>query len=403
MSMEENGFKYDIIVVGLQPWDVALGSNCVDIAKVFSKTNRVLYVNRPTDRRSELKRWFSGTPSKVLDAKRKGYKLSQVQSNLWVLDTGLVLDSINLFKGNLFKFLLRKNCKKLAASIKQAIADLGFSDYLLFNDNDFFQGQFLKEELSPQLYIYYLRDYLINQPYFKRNGSKMERELLKKADLVFTNSNYLQRYAAAYNSYSFYIGQGCNLNSTSAVELSDTPKELFDIKRPIVGYVGNLVTLRLDLSLLEKMASSRQELSWVFVGPMDDGFAKSNIKKLSNVIFTGHKSQADLPRYISCFDVCINPQLLNETTIGNYPRKIDEYMLLGKPVVARKTEFTQELGDVIYQYENEDEFLQSLDYAISENAASCKIEERKMIASSHTWENSVKKLIETIESFKKSK
>jgi glycosyltransferase involved in cell wall biosynthesis len=121
------------------------------------------------------------------------------------------------------------------------------------------------------------------------------------------------------------------------------------------------------------------------------------------VIFTGHKSQADLPGYISCFDVCINPQLLNETTIGNYPRKIDEYMLLGKPVVARKTEFTQELGDLIYQYENEDEFLQSLDYAISENAASCKIEERKMIASSHTWENSVKKLIETIESFEKSK
>jgi hypothetical protein len=28
---------------------------------------------------------------------------------------------------------------------------------------------------------------------------------------------------------------------------------------------------------------------------------------------------------------------LNETTKGNYPRKIDEYLAMGKPVVATKT------------------------------------------------------------------
>ncbi len=401
MSMQENGLKYDIIIVGLQPWDVALGSNCVDMAKVFSKTCRVLYVNRASDRRTELKKWFSDSSSKELGAKRKGYKLSKVQTNIWVLDTGLVLESINLFKGGLFNYLLKRNCKKLAASIQLAITELGFKDYLLFNDNDFFQGQFLKEELSPRLYIYYLRDYLINQPYFRRNGSNMEQELLKKADLVFTNSNYLQRYAAAYNSSSFYIGQGCNLNITTTIGNNVEPKELVEIKKPVIGYVGNLVTLRLDLSLLEKVASRRQELSWVFVGPLDDGFAKSELRKLPNVIFTGHKSQADMPIYISSFDVCINPQLLNETTVGNYPRKIDEYMLFGKPVVARKTEFTQELGDLIYQYENEDEFLQSLDYALSEDLTSVKIQKRKTIASNHTWENSVQQLFDKLDNFEK--
>jgi glycosyltransferase involved in cell wall biosynthesis len=400
--MKENRFKYDIIIVGLQPWDVALGSNCVDMAKIFSKTCRVLYVNRASDRRTELKKWFIGNTSKQSGGKRKGYKLSNVQTNIWVFDTGLVLESINFFKGGLFNYLLKRNCKKLAASIKFAITDLGFKDYLLFNDNDFFQGQFLKEELSPRLYIYYLRDYLINQPYFRKNGSIMERKLLEKADLIFTNSNYLQRYAATYNSSSFYIGQGCNLNITTTIENTVEPKDLVEIKKPIIGYVGNLVTLRLDLSLLEKVVSNRQELSWVFVGPLDDGFAKSKLRKLPNVIFTGHKSQVDLPIYISSFDVCINPQLLNETTVGNYPRKIDEYMLFGKPVVARKTEFTQELGDLIYQYETEDEFLQSLDHAIAEDASSLKIHQRKTIAGSHTWDNSVKKLVETIETFEKS-
>jgi len=40
----------DIIIVGQQPWDLELGSNCKDIALEFSKHNRVLYVNAPLDR-----------------------------------------------------------------------------------------------------------------------------------------------------------------------------------------------------------------------------------------------------------------------------------------------------------------------------------------------------------------
>lgn len=40
----------DIIVVGQQPWDVEIGSNCKNIAIEFAKHNRVLYVNSPLDR-----------------------------------------------------------------------------------------------------------------------------------------------------------------------------------------------------------------------------------------------------------------------------------------------------------------------------------------------------------------
>ena len=31
----------DIIVVGVQPWDIEIGSNCKNIAHEFSKHNRV--------------------------------------------------------------------------------------------------------------------------------------------------------------------------------------------------------------------------------------------------------------------------------------------------------------------------------------------------------------------------
>ena len=37
----------DIIVMGIQPWDIEIGSNCKNIALEFAKNNRVLYVNPP--------------------------------------------------------------------------------------------------------------------------------------------------------------------------------------------------------------------------------------------------------------------------------------------------------------------------------------------------------------------
>jgi hypothetical protein len=45
----------DIIVVGLQPLDSLIGSNCINIAEEFARNNRVLYVNYPFDKAS-LKR-----------------------------------------------------------------------------------------------------------------------------------------------------------------------------------------------------------------------------------------------------------------------------------------------------------------------------------------------------------
>jgi hypothetical protein len=54
--MKEKTIKNrDIIVVGQQPWDVEIGSNCKNIALEFSKQNRVLYVNSPLDRITSIR------------------------------------------------------------------------------------------------------------------------------------------------------------------------------------------------------------------------------------------------------------------------------------------------------------------------------------------------------------
>ena len=54
MSSQDLITNRDIIIVGQQPWDVEIGSNCKDIAIEFSKYNRVpvsyTHLTLPTNR-----------------------------------------------------------------------------------------------------------------------------------------------------------------------------------------------------------------------------------------------------------------------------------------------------------------------------------------------------------------
>src|SRR5690606_23550904 len=110
---------------------------------------------------------------------------------------------------------------------------------------------------------------------------------------------------------------------------------------PIIGYVGVLHSSRLDIEAMLNIAQCRPDWTLVLVGPEDAVFRTSALHQQANVIFVGMKSMTELARYIYYFDVCINPQFLTPLTVGNYPRKVDEYLAMGKPVVAFATHAMQ--------------------------------------------------------------
>jgi glycosyltransferase involved in cell wall biosynthesis len=85
------------------------------------------------------------------------------------------------------------------------------------------------------------------------------------------------------------------------------------------------------------------------------------------VHFLGAKKMEDLPLYVKAFDVCINPQLVNEVTIGNYPRKIDEYLAMGKPTVATSTTAMEVFADYCYLANNKEGYIKSIEAALSTN------------------------------------
>jgi glycosyltransferase involved in cell wall biosynthesis len=380
----------DFIIIGLQALDSPIGSNCINIAYEIARHNRVLYVNYPLDRLTKIREKHDPLIQKrfkVLSGSEPD--LVQVNDNMWNLFPKTTLESISQIPFNgVFDFLNRINNKRFARQIKSAINRLEFSNYFLFNDSDMFRGFYLKELLNPELYIYYTRDNLIAVDFWKKQGIRIEAALMAKSDLVVANSTYLADHARQFNPHSYYVGQGCDVSLFDKKLVAKIPEEFSNIPKPIIGYIGALFSLRLDIEVLEHIALKRQDWSLVLVGPEDEAFKNSNLHKISNVHFLGSKKMEELPSYLYPFDVALNPQKLNEVTIGNYPRKIDEYLAMGKPTVATRTKAMEVFEDYTYLAQNKEEYLELIEKALNENTVE-KETAREAFAKSHTWENNV--------------
>lgn len=383
----------DIVIVGLQPWYYNIGSNCKDIAIRLAEHNRVLYVNKPLNRKT----WVSKNKDEGVQLhydviKNNKNKVQKIQKNMWQLFPESVIESINwLPSTSLFKKLNYTNCKRFAADIKAAINQLDFNNIILFNDNDIYNGYYLKELLSPSLYIYYCRDYLRGYSYWKKHCDVLEPELIEKADAVVTNSEYYASYCGRHNGSSYYIGQGCNTALFNGNKKYELPADIKNIAYPIIGYTGALDADRLDEKIIAAIAKKYSNANVVLVGPELENFISSDLHKFNNIHFLGRKPLQELPAYINAFDVCMNPQVKNEITKGNYPLKIDEYLSMGKPVVATRTEAMRMFEPYTYLSNSPEEFVALIEKALSDDNDNLKAT-RMDFAGSHTWEKSVQEL-----------
>lgn len=387
----------DIVIIGLQPWYTKIGSNCKNIALEFARHNRVLYVNSALDRRTVL---LSSKDPDIAEhiqiSKGKGENLLKVQENFWNLYPKRVLESISWlpFTG---AFMLgnRINNKRFAADIQEAVDQLGFKDILLFNDNDIYRGYYLKELLKPAQYIYYSRDNLVAMDFWKKHGAELEPKHIAKADVAVANSLYLTDMLKQYNKNSHYVGQGCDLRLFDPAKAIERPAELVGLKGPVIGYVGALTAMRIDPAILMYISQQRPDWNVILVGPEDEVFQQSALHQQANVHFLGRKDMAALPAFLQHFDVCLNPQLVNPITIGNYPLKIDEYLAMGKPTVATATKTMELFNDYVHLAGSVEEYVPLIEKALQENDPALTAA-RIAFARSHTWENSVEGIYKAI-------
>lgn len=392
----------DFIITSLQPWDIEIGSTIKNTALELSKKNRVLYLNTPLDHTTWLRGGKSAALRHRLDVLRgRTPALRQINERMWVADCPFMVYSIGKLPGTwLFDRCNRSNNRKIATRILEAAAALGFRDFIHLIDTDIYRSQYLKEYIRPALSIYYCRDFVIGESYWKKNGTRLEPLLAAKSDLVLANSTHFAARLKVYNPHTYPIETGVNLNLYDARKPWDMPADLAPVPHPIIGYVGTVNSTRLDADLLYRLAEARPGYNFVFTGPEDEVFARHPLHKLKNVWFLGKKPVAVLPAYITGYDVCINPQMVNEITDGNYPLKIDEYLAMGKPTVATSTHTMRDIfRDYVFLATGEAEYLDAFDRALATAADPALKEARIRFAHTHSWEKSVGKIYQIIEQF----
>jgi len=116
---------------------------------------------------------------------------------------------------------------------------------------------------------------------------------------------------------------------------------------------------------------------------------------MSNVHFLGFQKPESLSEFIYGFDICINPQVLNQMSIGNYPRKIDEYLAMGKPVVATETDAMEVFRDFVKLAKTHQDYIECIESLLDDQCYDVQ-NDRIEFARSHTWENSIKAIWQAI-------
>ena len=78
--------------------------------------------------------------------------------------------------------------------------------------------------------------------------------------------------------------------------------------------------------------AAHADVSFVLVGPEQSDV--SLLKTCPNIHLLGQRPHDEVPAYVNAFDVALIPYRLAEYTANVYPTKLNEYLVMGKPVVA---------------------------------------------------------------------
>jgi uncharacterized SAM-binding protein YcdF (DUF218 family)/glycosyltransferase involved in cell wall biosynthesis len=257
----------------------------------------------------------------------------------------------------------------------------------------------LARAVDPQVTIYYCIDDLPSSSVGARRIVPSEKRLFREADLVFVTSENLRRRAAAFSSRVHLFPFGVNFEQFDRVRQSadPLPADLQQLARPVIGYVGGLHRW-VDQALVAAVAERMPDATFALVGPPQTDV--SALEQCPNIRLFGQRSHLDVARYVKGFDVGIVPYLLSDYTANVYPTKLNEYLVMGIPVVATDLpeirRFNAEHGDIVEVASSADEFADAIRRSLHKSAPAV-VERRMVVAHSNSWASRIAAMSELID------
>lgn len=370
-------------MIASAPWQIHGRVNCHHLALRLAESNRVLFVESPGLRAPRL--GHGPDLAKVLRrlaafAAGAGRKPRAVGDRLYVLSP-IVLP----WHGR--PGVAAMNGRLLAGACGRAIRRLGFRRPLLWIFLP--SAAHVVGRLGESAVIYHCTDDYAGNPGVNAAAiERLERRLLGEADLVFATSRPLaDRLESGAPGRVVCVP---NVAETERFEqVPPPPADVAALRRPVVGYVGNVASYMVDTALVEGVARARPDWSIVLVGPLGVGDPSTRLGGLPacpNVHLLGPRAYEQIPAYVHAFDVCLVPFARNRVTEGALPLKAVEYLAAGKPVVSRPLAalVAEPLAGVMRFADDADGFVRAIEAGLRDNDAPAASARREM-ARRYSW------------------
>lgn len=227
--------------------------------------------------------------------------------------------------------------------------------------------------------------------------SRLDRnycDTLAASDLVFANCDSLA------NAMHSYVRQGIHVVPNGAERFMSypevaVPELLKNIRGPIVGYVGNLRD-RIDWALLHEIVPAMPDVSFVFFGPSSNNPNADSLAMHENVHVLGIVPYDELAFHLKAFDVGLVPHLNNQLTDRMNPLKIYNYFAAGLPIVSSEIANLADLGSVLKQASNADEFICAIRSSL-ENPIDTQANAWQKIMDEIAWESRVGEILDIMD------
>jgi glycosyltransferase involved in cell wall biosynthesis len=223
--------------------------------------------------------------------------------------------------------------QQLAALIDQLIARRGIQRPVLWYYTPMALRWTRRLHPSAAAIVYDCMDHLAGFLGAPPSLLQLERELLERADLVFTGGASL--YEAKRNAHRSVHCFPSSVDVTHFATARDgiaEPDDQAGIDGPRIGFFG-VLDERIDWPLIESVATGRPDWQIVLVGPVAK-VDEATLPRGTNLHYLGPKPYAALPAYLRGWDVAMMPFARNEATRYISPTKTPEYLAGGRPVVS---------------------------------------------------------------------
>lgn len=213
----------------------------------------------------------------------------------------------------------------------------------------------------------------------------VEQRMLATCDLTIVTSGYLQNYTTEKARHVELIRNGCDFGHFHQAYVPTAVKR--DAVRPVVGYYGAIAEW-FDVETVAFLAKSLPHCDFQMIGNDTAGVGAA-LRHLPNVTMYGEKPYAELPEWLAQFDVCLIPFKVTPLTLATNPVKVYEYLCVGKPVVSTALPEIAQFGDLVYQADSADRFLQCVRAGLDERLdmrAQDLTQRRIAFVKTQTWE-----------------